>query len=200
MKKVLTLLLIPFFADMLVACCDCDEPQFFKYTNSSLQVQNLDNRGQSAMPATGGIALKEAYGIRIKVHCETTASATVPFSFFLSSGYAFSCRCGEPVQYLAKDSITSLRIITINDFDTEHKAGSDITDHFKLNAGYYFISIADYLKQEAPVFYMEADKNTILDALLIQYPNQSGTHRFRIEMNLSDGRTLSQETDTIDLQ
>lgn len=186
---------------MLVSCCDCDEPQFFKYTNSSLQVQNLDNRGQAPIIANG-TALKKAYGIRMTVHCETTASIQSRFSF-LNAAYAFSCRCEDPIQYLAKDSIVGLRIITLNRFDAEHEAGSDVSDHFKLNmlnTQYSFIDISQYLKQDAHVFYMNGDKNIVLDALLIQYPDQSGSNHFRIEMDLSDGRNFVQETDSIDLQ
>lgn len=198
--KVLTLVFTTLFLDVLVACCDCDPPQLFKYTNSSLEVENLDNRGQYVAVATNGTALKEAYGIRMKIQCKTTAFHQPRFSFLLNQSYAFSCRCEDPIQYHAKDSVVALRIITLDNFDPEHQAGSDITDYFKWYGGYYFSEITSYIKQRAPVFYMEDDKQTTEDMLLMHYPPQSGIYSFRVEIDLSDGRTLTKDTDSIELQ
>lgn len=199
-KKILILLLLPLFSDMLVACCDCEDPQVFKYTNSSLEVQHLDNRGQSPVIAVGDVALKEAYGIRMTVKCERTAFKQPPFSLFLNRSYAFSCGCDPAVQHHAKDSITAIRIITLDDFDITHSAGSDISDYFRLYAWNNFTSITDYLPKEAKVFYYDEPKNIELNALLMQPPVQPGFYRFRVEMDLSDGRSFIKETSIAELQ
>lgn len=199
-KKILILLLIPFFSDVLVACCDCEEPQLFKYTTASFYLQHLDNRGQSPVVAADDTALKEAYGIRITVRCEKTARATPAFSFFLNRSYAFSCGCEAAIQYHPKDSIAAIRIITLNDFDAAHPSGSDISDYFKLYTWNNFTSIDDYVGKEAKIFTYEEPKDIEMNALLMQPPAAPGSYSFRIEIDLSDGRTLIKETSTVELQ
>ncbi|MBX2925153.1 MAG: DUF5034 domain-containing protein [Chitinophagaceae bacterium] len=199
-KKVLILLLIPLCSDMLVACCDCDDPQLFKYTNASLELQHLDNRGQSPATDEDGIALKEAYGIAMTLRCEPTVFKTAPFSLFLNQSYAFSCRCDAGVQHHAKDSVIAIRIITLEDFDAFHPAGTDISDYFRLYTWNNFTTIADYLHKDARVFAYDEPKNIVMNALLINAPAAAGFYRFRVEMDLSDGRSLTKETSTIELQ
>lgn len=198
-KKVLIILLIPLAADLLVACCDCDEPQLFRYTNSNLELQNLDNRGQAPVIASNGIALKEAFGIRMTVKCETTAFKQPPVSFFINRSYALSCGCDPAIQYRAKDSVVALQIITLGDFDPQHLAGADVSAYFKLYFYNSFTSISDYLEKDAKIFYYNEVKNINLDALLIVPPPENGVYQFRIEMELSDGRSFVQESSTIEL-
>lgn len=199
LKKVLIILLIPLAADLLVACCDCEEPQLFKYTNSNLELQNLDNRGQAPVIANNGIALKEAFGIRMTVKCEATASVQPKVSFFINRSYAFSCGCDPAIQYLAKDSVVALRIITLEDFDPQHLAGADVSAYFKLYTRNNFTGINEYLERNATVFYYDEAKNINLDALLMKAPTANGTFTFRVEMELSDGRSFAKESSTIEL-
>ena len=198
-KKVLVLLLIPVFCDMLVACCDCGEPQLFRYTNKVLELEHLDNRGQSAVVVAGEPALKEAYSIRLTVKGETTAFKTPSFSFFINRSYAFSCGCDPAIQYLPKDSITAIYVITVNDFDAQHPAGTDISAYFRLYTWNNFTSIDDYLQKDAKIFSYDEPKQIILNALLMQPPASSGVYRFKIVMDLSDGRRFDKETSTIEL-
>ncbi|MBX3255111.1 MAG: DUF5034 domain-containing protein [Chitinophagaceae bacterium] len=199
-KKVLILLLIPLFSDMLVACCDCDDPQLFKYTNAGLELQHLDNRAQSPVIDEDGIALKEAYGIAMTLRCEPTAFKPAPFSFFLNQSYAFSCGCDAAVQHHAKDSVVAIRIITLENFDASHAAETDISDYFRLYTWNSFTTITDYLHKDAKVFTYDEPQNIVMNALLITAPAAAGSYRFRVEMDLSDGRSLIKETSTIELQ
>ncbi len=196
-KKVLTWLFLPLVLDTLIACCGCDEPQLFMYTNSSLRLEHLDNRG-TAPVVTTGTALRKAYGIRMNVHCQTTAFQQPAGSFFLHRAYAFRCDCGEPLQYHPKDSIIAMRIITLDGFDG-HPANTDISTYFQLKIKHSFKSFSEYLLQSPTVFYTAEEKSLVLDAFLIP-PVSPGTYRFRAELDLSDGRTLAQETSPVELQ
>ena len=88
-KKALALLFIPFFADMLVACCDCEEPQLFKYTHTGLVLMHLDNHGQLPVITEDDPVLKEAYGIRMLLKAEAVAFQKPSFSFFISRSMLF---------------------------------------------------------------------------------------------------------------
>ncbi|MCC6288202.1 MAG: DUF5034 domain-containing protein [Chitinophagaceae bacterium] len=199
LKKVIILLLVPFATEVFISCCDCNEPQLFKYTNQSFDVKHLDNQGQSPVIPSNGTALKEAYGLRMTLTCETTVFKQAPVSFFINRSYAFSCGCDPEIQYLAKDSVIAIHIITLDDFDNQHLAGSDISEYFKLHSQHTFISIAEYLQKIATIFYYDNPKTIILDALLMQPPLQSGNYRFKIKMTLSDGRSFTAEPSTIEL-
>lgn len=198
-RRAICILTVILVLDVLAAC-NCPDPQLFKYTNSSLLVEHLDNRGQSPVAITGGSALKAAYGIRMTIHCETTVFNTVPVGLLLNRSYATSWECPEPIQYHAKDSIVALRIISLGDFDNDHPAGSDISSAFKLFREQGFVSITDYLEEKPTVFYMEENKNIVLDALLISPPVNDGDYSFRVEIETSDGRQLIQDTSEILLQ
>lgn len=169
------------------------------YTNTTLELQHLNNSGQSAIVAPENKVLKEAYGLRIRIGCETTACNRGRTSFFINPAYAFSCGCEAPIQYHPKDSVTGLKVITLNDFDALHPAGSDITARFKMFSGYVFTDLAGYLESKPPVFNAHGVKNIVLDALLMEPAAQTGNHRFRVEVDLSDGRVLETETSMVEL-
>lgn len=194
--KILIWLILPVMLDTLIACCGCDTPQYFRYTNSSLRIEHLDNRGSSPIIATEA-ALSKAYGIRMHILCETTAK-TAPSSFFLNKAYAFRCECAEPMQYHPKDSIIAMRIVVLDDFDNQ-PAGTDISSYFKLKLQHSFKNFEEYLHQSATVFYTTDAKSLELDAFLIT-PIPNGTYRFRVELDLSDGRNLIRDTSPITLQ
>ncbi len=198
-KKALLFLFIPFFADMLVACCDCEEPQLFKYTHTGLVLMHLDNHGRLPVITADDPVLKEAYGIRVLLKGEAVAFQQPSFSFFISRSYAFSCRCEATIQYLPKDSITGFRIITMNDFDPQHPAETDISDYFRLLSGYDYSTITDFLHKEAEIFTYDNPRQIVLDAMLVHPPTQKGACRFRVEIDLSDGRKFIKETSTIEL-
>lgn len=198
-KKVLTLFLIVFLCDMLVACCDCGDPQLFKYTHTGLVLMHLDNHGRLPVITEDDPVLKEAYGIRMLLKAEAVAFQKPSFSFFISRSYAFSCRCEASIQYLPKDSITGFRIITMNDFDPQHPAETDISDYFRLLSGHDYSTITDFLHRKAEIFTYDNPRQIELDAMLVHPPAQKGGYRFRVQIDLSDGRKFIKETSIIEL-
>jgi hypothetical protein len=196
-KKVLFFLLLPLLAELVLSCCDCPDTVTLHYTNRTMLVKNLDNRGSGPVVAASNTVPKAAYGIRIELVREKTAALRK--SLFLPAAYAFSCGCPPPMEIRPGDSITALQVFTVRDFDASHAAGSDISAYFKGYNPYYFLSIPDYLEKWGTLLYNESELLTKVDLLLMTPPAVTGVHQFRVRLTLSDGRVLEQDTPTIEL-
>ncbi|NII23795.1 DUF5034 domain-containing protein [Pseudoflavitalea sp. X16] len=199
MKKVIFLLLFPLIAEVVISCCNCMEPVIRRYTNKTISVEHLDNSGSEAVVSTSGSVTKKAYGIRLRLIREQLACIQQRKSLFIQSAYAYSCGCEPALQFLAKDSITSIKVYTLNDFDGTHPAGSDLSGYFKVYSVYNFMTIEDYLKYMDVTLYAESQLDTRIDLLLMTAPVLTGQHQFKVQLTLSDGRTLETETSTIEL-
>ncbi|WP_221390570.1 DUF5034 domain-containing protein [Dyadobacter sp. NIV53] len=198
-NKILLLLLFPLMAEVLVACCDCTDPLIGHYTNKTIVVNNIDNSGSEPMTTTANSVPKEAYGIRTQLNREETACLN-PFKYlFIQTAYATSCGCPPPNQLLARDSVIAIQIFTLNDFDVNHPANSDISDYFKIFKGSSFSTIANFIKMYNTVLYSKSELELSFDALLMIPPNLNQNNYFKIKIILSDGRTLEGTTTSIDL-
>jgi hypothetical protein len=95
----------------------------------------------------------------------------------------------------------SIKIFTLNDFDAQHSGNSDITDYFKIAHSY--LSVEKYV---ASMQYTYGEYNTTLsdtslktDLLLMNAPTTNNKQQFTVQVELSDGRILEQQTPEIEL-
>jgi len=205
-KKVLFILMLPVVIEVIASCCDCLEIIYKNYSNQSIVINNLDNSGAEPIITSSNTIPKNAYGIKVGLHREIVACNRKNIQTFIQSAYATSCECPPPNQFLPKDSVTSFKILTLYDFDLNHSADSDISDYFKIYNQFSFITITDYLKSDKDyysnsnlILYNENDLEIELDLLLMTAPSINITHKFKIQIVLSDGRILEQETSEIEL-
>jgi hypothetical protein len=198
MKKVIFLLIFPLIAEVVISCCNCIDPVVQHYTNKTISASNLDNTGKEPVVSTANSINKNAYGFRLQLTREKLACLEKRYSFFIQS-YAMSCHCPPPTQFMAKDSITSIKVFTIQDFDGTHPAGVDVSDYFKVYRQFAFFSISDFLTISQRTLYDERELQPQTDFLLMTAPTITGARRFKIQFTLSDGRILETETSTIDL-
>ncbi|MFT6718716.1 MAG: hypothetical protein ACJAY8_001112, partial [Sphingobacteriales bacterium] len=100
-NKVILLLVIPLMVELMVACCFCFPTMSFNYSNCSLEIQNLDNRGEKAIVSESNSFSKQAFGIRVLIQRERNACTVIGNnSIFFKSAYASSCECPPTRQYL----------------------------------------------------------------------------------------------------
>jgi hypothetical protein len=198
-KKIIFLFLFPLVAEVVVSCCNCLEPVFKHYTNKTLTVSNLDNSGSAPVVATSDTIRKTAYGIRMQLVRETVVCNEKPVSLFIQSAYAFKCGCESPYQILPRDSILSVSIVTLNDFDASHPANSDVTSYFRVYENFYFTIISDYLQHSELIAYNDSELQITADLLLMTPPAIDTQHKFVVNITLSDGRTFTRETSEIHL-
>ena len=200
---VLFFLLVPVASFIFYSCCPCHiETQNGNYTHKTLFLKNLDNSGEKAVESESLQLNKNAYGIRLYLEREKIAvsHAKQINSIFIQSAYATKCDCPPEFLYFPSDSVVSIKIFTINKFDNQHLENSDITDYFRV--AHSFSTVENFV---ANLHYIFADdfeywgQELKLDLLLMTAPTANNKHQFEIQVTLSDGRILKQQTPEIEL-
>jgi hypothetical protein len=210
MKKkliILFFLLVPISSVIFHACCPCDvETQRRNYSHKALLLKNLDNSGEKAIETEALQLNKNAYGIRLYLEREKIVVARTKSinSFFIQSAYATSCECPPEFLYYPNDSIVSIKIFTVNNFDNQHLENSDVTDYFRVAGSYS--TIESYVAKMRYTFASDYaygfeywEQEFKLDLLLMTAPTANNKQQFEIQVALSDGRILKQQTLEIEL-
>ncbi len=199
MRKIGLIIIIGFILRLIVSCCDCPDTKEYRYTFNSIEVFHVNNSGQTPVIVDNGIIPKEAYGLRLECLVAKLAfNESIKF-FEISSAYAFDCDCPPEIAYFAKDTISNIRITTLNNFDDSHPAGSDISDFFKVFKNDSFITIQEFIGFPERAYYENPD-NEIINFYLLKSPSIIGEFRFKIEILLSDGTNLTSVTSAITLE
>lgn len=188
-RKVLILLFLPLVAQVIFVSCNCPEPLIEYYSNTKFILFNVDNSGYGPKITTSDSVPKEAFGLRLQLEREKTAFYKPAQSVFFQSAYAFTRQCPPP-QLRPRDSVTSITVFTINDFNASHLAGSDVSVYFKVFERNIFTSIEDYIKQYQTVLYTDQQLEESRDLLLMTPPVLNKRHQFKIEISMSDGRLI----------
>ena len=203
---ILLLLLVP-IPDLFYSCCPCDvTTAYIDYSHKALLLKNLDNSGEKTFVSESSQLNKNAYGIRLYLSREAIANISQNNCkqikpMFIQSAYATSCICPPAYIYTASDSIMSIKIITLNDFDNQHLENSLVTECFKV--AHSHLVVDDYVKNIN--FTYESDfedmieDEFIIDLVLMNAPTASNVQQFKVQIVLSDGRILEQETTKIEL-
>ena len=207
MKKkliILFLLLAP-IANSLFYSCRCDVEQFVKYSHKSLLLKNLDNSGEKAVESESLQFNKNAYGIRLYLQIErkvVVASTKQVNSIFVQSANATTVE-SCPYVYQAIDSILSIQVLTINDFNNLHTANSEITEYYKVAQTYS--SVESYVTNLTHTQTHRDDGGFVhygkieIDLMLMTAPTMNNRHQFKVRIELSDGRIFEEETTEIEL-
>jgi len=210
---------------ILFAATGCPPCPPYPYENEyfvlkDIDAKNINNAGRNPVIVDNEneIISKNAYGIRVSLdlkllsndsigNVSTNSSFIKNFSLF-SKLYAVDPPLCLPPPPILKDTIVSLKIFTVNNFDDEFMADSEVSDLFRIydSRTRKYISIEEYLENFGfgvyPVSYPQSDKNfgKIIDLYLMKAPEFTGEHSFIIEVLLSDGRTFSSTTSKIILE
>ena len=202
-KWIILFLLLAPIINSCDSCCGCEEPKRVNYSHKTLMLKNLDNSGETIVESDVLQFNKNAYGIRLYLTREenTVAYAKQINPIFIQSAYAFDCFCLPEYVYKASDSIISMKIITLNKFDDQHFVNSDITDYFRIAGSYS--TIENHVAKERYTiecdFATFLDEKSRIDLLLMTAPTMDNKHQFKIEVELSDGRILEEQTPEIEL-
>ena len=199
-RRVLLLFLLAFMAELAISCCDCPELTILDYNSCSLTVQNLDNEGRLPRTSIARSINKNAFGLELAIlQSEFICKSQRP-SLFLNSAWAISCECEPAVQYLPLQEIEDVQIISLNDFNPDHPAGSDITSLFRVYDRFEFYNVKTYLLSLQTIRFDFLDPEEKLQLLLIDPPSDTNEQQFEITLSLSDGRVLSAESPIVTLQ
>lgn len=192
--------MLPLMVELIVACCDCIEPTYFNYTNCSITINNLDNSGAEPIVTQSNTISKDAFGIRVVINRnENICKVETNKSLFIQSAYATSCDCPPEFQYLPLDSITSVKIITVNDFNSEHLENTEVSEYFFVYRGHEFYKIDEYVDNIETTLYDFENPTLEFDLLLMSPPTIGTEHQFQVTVELSDGRIFNAQTELLEL-
>ena len=213
MKKILKIIIIVIlFPLIFTGCPDCPPDDSFYYTLNNINVQNIDNAGDQPViiENENQTILKEAFGIRLTLNLELLSDSInnkcCKNNFFnnISLFNNLYAECFPEPLFLLKDSIESIKIFTINDFDNDFSENADVSELFKVYYAQKYITINEYLQNYVITFYRyypeKENVESIIDLYLLKPPTFTGEHSFKIEVLLLDGRTLSATTPRINLE
>lgn len=184
--------------------CGCDkEPTPASYSHKTLRLKNLDNSGKYPIESDVLQCNKNAYGIRLNLTREENIVACINTinSIFVQSTYAMKKAVCYDYVYSASDELESIKIFTLNDFDNQHLKNSDVTNYFKVSPAFAYIQnyihTIDYTFESD--FFDERMELLTFDLLLMNTPTTTNNQQFKVQILLSDGRILEQETAEIQL-
>ena len=199
--KAIFILSIPLMAEILVGCCNCPEPEYFSYSNCAVYTTLLDNSSQYPAEIQAGSVAREAFGLRVHITraeqmCLTPHAGHIGF---VGSAHALSCPCDPPITYAPTDRIDHLRVLALNDFNEMNPSGSDVTEYFRFISHSEMQSVPEYLYSRSDTLYGGSIRPLEFDIFLMTPPQDTGTYRFQIEVELSDDRVLQTKTDSVRL-
>ncbi len=199
LKFLIVVFILPFFLHIIAGCgiCDCDEEinKDTKITNCSLSLSNLEfGENRFRILTSNTKILKTKFGLRIEVNRKKDVCLHYNTSAFVGS--LMACDCQEPL-FFAIDTIKSITIKSLNNFDVSHPANSDITNYFSFLEATRDISIMEFIST------MNQENisrlGSLIDIKLNTFPQTNEAQQFEIEMKISDGRTIKQKTTVVEL-
>lgn len=168
--------------DVFYACCNCTNDTVEKfYINSGLSLINLDNSGEQPIETNSASINKNAYGVRLKINREAlTFNLKAENKFlFTSSAYAFSCDCPPTVTYDPKYKVEYIKIVTLQDFNADKPANSDVTEYFKTPKLY--LDATEIVSKLNDDFWEKLKEQESIDLLLMTPPTHfNTTHQFKM--------------------
>lgn len=150
-------------------------------SNSKVSYQYLDQKYDSVLYTNYGITVEPEVKFvtiinlehRILTSIFPSAYACIPIPPPVSNPYTLT-------------EISNIEIITHQDFDSTHLAGSNVADLFQVIEGFYgssdFYTIEEYIDQEDTYF----KKGEPFLLHLISSPTKEGKYRFTVKITLED--------------
>ena len=183
---------------LVVGCCRC-ENDFYSFDYTSVNINNIDDSGQSSdvneMNAAG-----VAFEIQI-IGSEVVASRnqSIPLSGFTTLS-AQDCNCED--QYVPNQTISEIHIRTLYEINEDYCCNDEVTSIFLANSctdcediGSFYITIDELLKRINPESLYYTPVNKFLIYLKETVENEVA--QFEIEVVFSDGQSIITQTELI---
>lgn len=199
--RVAIVLFIPLLFEVVLSCRECPEAYEQRYGLESLFIQNLDNSGELPVESATGIIPKAAYAVGINFRLLRLANLNKVKLAILPQAHAMRCAsCFDTIWY-ARDTIRTIKLTTVNYFDKNHPAGSDVTGLFKgLSYKTYIPVDKAIINTETSRVYKFEDSRTRLDLYLMSPPENVGLYRFKIDVILSNNGIISVMSPDVELK
>lgn len=191
-------MVVAFAGRLFFSCCDCgsgDGESNRPASVDEMSVLMLNNSGKDPIEVESGTIPKAAFGIKMILHVAQFANFTNnrSGSFFTA---AYACSCDNP--YRLDDEIMSIKITTINDFNSEYAAESEVSELFKVLRNEHYFTLDEYITK--PLLGYDQYPAQFESYLYLLVAPESGVHQFRIDLEFESGLALSALTNEVTLQ
>ena len=191
MRKLLFLLFVLTFTRMLISCC---KDVGFNFRWSEATLTNMIASSDTVAFLKADSSMLSNYGFRLQFGYEEVASNRI-LDFGLNQSYALSCESN----YQNKDSITSIEVLTQNDFDNSHPAGGSIVEYLLARPGIIegYQGTTPYQSVDNKSDFFSSDDPLNLNILDFKFKSVApllGQHSFIIRTSFKSGRIFSDTT------
>jgi len=119
-------------AFILISCCNCEN-----VLQRTIRWTGLSISGSAYRVEPDGTVVTEENASMDFSQKQYSLRATVNYEFLVSNfphhfsmfNEAYACKCEEST-VLTQKSVTEIKVVSVNDYDATHPAGSDITSYF----------------------------------------------------------------------
>ncbi|MBV4359331.1 DUF5034 domain-containing protein [Pinibacter aurantiacus] len=184
LTRILCWLLLPMIAGTIEACCHCPEGLKYQFAIDKIKLEVLDNGGQVPVITGADSICKKCYGLRVELETIKVGQQKVHKPLFLESAYANRC-CTSGFTGDSRDTIQTVQVFTAIDFDSTHKAGSDVTSYFFIDGtkplpanGVFNQPIYTFTEEPMPI-----DYNFIL-----MHESEYSQCQFRVVVTVASGK------------
>ena len=171
--------------------CDCSGSRYFDMEGLQVDAFTDIDQGILVTPAQQ-LTLSEFDGFYVDylVNYHACLMPKADFSLSLMNS-ALACSCLGGFDGSNTEELVDFTITTINDFNADHLAGSDIIDLFQYEGGFFEPDdqpLADFLMQE------QSGKLTIEDMRLrlLEAPSMDSVLQIKVRMELSTGEVYEE--------
>ena len=213
--KIASILSFIFLAGISSTCYEewpCESEYCIYYVGiSTMDLTDMDN-SEKEIKSAGDTVTNESYAMSVKFEMEDVLLGyNEGNSSFFSGAYA-SSNVENTMTYQLHDTIENIKIITIFDFDSDHSAGSDISNYFLGETQGIFdpvgessstVPIKYELLETLPEVIDEVNNLSSIYGmhfwinLYLVNPSLNKQSRFVLQVDLLDGRLLQDTTNLI---
>ena len=184
MRKVL---IVPaLFTLLFSGCCGCGNSEANRRTycvsinNTTLTAYN--NNDSEPVPAMNNDVYGEALVLELRLDNNLAICYQRRINPFINSAYATSCRYDELYRYA--DSITYVTISADKDYDTQHPAGAELNEYFKMP------DVSEF---------NQGNENTSTRMYALKGPEQNGVYIYTVKVLLANGTLIEAATEPVNI-
>lgn len=177
MKSLFSLLAVAIALSFQSCCCN---DEYISYQLTGLETHHLNNEGINfTINANSTPVAAKAYGLQLAL---TKQESNLGFNAYVECNRD----CGSQIVENLENSVDSIRIVTLTDFDSLHPAGTEVTSFFK------YSSPNTFRDEELPQLF-DLNNTSVtaccmnINLFLYTLPSQTDTFQFEVTATTFQG-------------
>ena len=195
MKRILTLIMVPFFLGIVPVACidDCGSGKVQDFRIVQVGALTVNPESQVQLDSTKSYPVDSvAKQFFTKERVNVAANFSMPSSFFINSAFACSPREPEAIHSIKSIQVISNKELSFSDANDKIEVGEIINDRFLLKPYYYgpnnYISISEFVQDPRQIYH-----SYLFYLKVGEKPYEPVTLDFDVVITMSDNTVLEVE-------